>query len=185
MRRQPFSAAATSAMLSRSPTRTSAPAWRSEWARSSSRRTNARTGWPCSSSMSTIVLLTAPISPAAPVIRVGLRSGIDVSSVWLGWVSCSERSSGHRAVDAAEEVEEHGVDLCGTLLLCPVGGSRQYHRAVQSRYDIAQRAARSVRVAQGRDHVTVSHHVQRRNVDPAPPERREQFVVAFDVPVPV
>src|SRR5947209_4252107 len=60
MRRTPFSAAVTSAMLSRSPTKTSAPASRSDCARSSSRRTNARAGWPCSSSMSTITLLTPP-----------------------------------------------------------------------------------------------------------------------------
>src|SRR6266542_4622842 len=86
-----------------------------------------------------------------------------------------------RAVDAGEEVEECGVDLGGTFLLCPVSAARQYHRAVQLRRDSTQRVARPtlatqhftqrgapVRATQGGDHVAVSHHVQRGDVDPAP-----------------
>ncbi|MEV0352350.1 hypothetical protein AB0H88_41900 [Nonomuraea sp. NPDC050680] len=66
--------------------------------------------------MSTITLLTAPIWPPAPVIRMGLRSDIVVSSIWLGWVGRSG-SRGCGVVEAGEEVEECGVDLGATLLL--------------------------------------------------------------------
>ena len=51
-------------------------------------------------------------------------------------------SSGRGAVDAVEEVEECGVDLGETLLLCPVAANRQRHRAVRLRRDSAQRVVR-------------------------------------------
>jgi len=50
--------------------------------------------------------------------RVELATVLDVCtySIWLGWVGRSG-SRGCLVVEAGEEAEECGVDLCGTLLL--------------------------------------------------------------------
>jgi hypothetical protein len=66
--------------------------------------------------MSTITLLTPPTWPPAPVIRMGLRSDVVLSFIWLGWVGRSG-SRGCGVVEEVEEAEECGVDLGGTLLL--------------------------------------------------------------------
>src|SRR5215213_4564255 len=69
IRLAPCIATAMSPALVRSPTTTSAPSSLSRSARSSSRRTIARTCWPLSSSSSTTRRLTLPTPPPAPVIR--------------------------------------------------------------------------------------------------------------------
>src|SRR4249919_1123984 len=76
----------------RSPTTTSAPSSRRFSARSSSRRTRARTLWPLASNMATTLRPMAPMSPAAPVTRMGLSF-----EVFMGMSFCGVRSEDFKA----------------------------------------------------------------------------------------
>ena len=72
MRRQPSMARCIEARSVRSPSTTSAPSRRRASARSSSRRTKARTLCPLASKNSVRLRPMAPTAPAAPVTRIGL-----------------------------------------------------------------------------------------------------------------
>src|SRR4249919_3386137 len=68
----------------RSPTTTSAPSSRRFSARLSSRRTRARTLWPLASNMATTLRPMAPMSPAAPVTRMGLSFEVFMGMLFRG-----------------------------------------------------------------------------------------------------
>src|SRR5438309_2330092 len=72
MRPQPSMARCIEARSLRSPSTTSAPSRRRAWARSSSRRTKARTLCPLASRNSVRLRPIPPTAPAAPVTRIGL-----------------------------------------------------------------------------------------------------------------
>src|SRR6516162_7543234 len=72
MRLQPSTARCIEAKSARSPCMTSAPSRRRALARSSSRRTRARTLCPLASSNSVRLRPMPPTAPAAPVTRIGL-----------------------------------------------------------------------------------------------------------------
>src|SRR5207342_2432784 len=93
MRLQPSMARCTDWRSVRSPTTTSAPSSRRFSARSSSRRTSARTLWPLASNMATTLRPMAPMSPAAPVTRMGLSS-----EVFMGMLFRGVRSEDFKAV---------------------------------------------------------------------------------------
>ncbi len=98
MRRQPDTAPATSRASVRSPTTTSTPFARSASVRSSSRRTNARTGRPRRRSISTIALPTPPTRPGTPVTRIGLSEESIVGAPSV----CLTRAPGRRGARSAK-----------------------------------------------------------------------------------
>src|SRR5262245_46586061 len=90
-RRAPRTARNTSAGSSRSPITTSAPAPRKAAARSSSRRTMARTASPRSSNSPVTVRPTPPSWPAAPVTRIGPLSVILLLPELVNWHELQRR----------------------------------------------------------------------------------------------
>src|SRR3954453_3541747 len=115
MRAQPSIARCIEARSVRSPRTTSASSRRSASARSSSCRTRARTLRPLASSMAVILRPTAPISPAAPVTRIG-RSREDCIVISLNLVIAFEKLLlDHRERHWVARDEGFKSALCSTV----------------------------------------------------------------------
>src|SRR5262249_14642117 len=121
MRPQPSMARCIAARSVRSPCTTSAPSRRRASARSSSRRTKARTLCPFASRNSVRVRPMLPTAPAAPVTRIGMSCVCCV--VMLLTLGCVQKTNWHdslarwqsslphdEALDRRDDDHQHGHD---------------------------------------------------------------------------
>jgi hypothetical protein len=116
MRPQPSMVRCTEVRSVRSPSTTCAPSRRRASARSSSRRTKARTLCPLASRNSVRLRPMPPTAPAAPVTRIGL------SCLWFAVMSLTLGYFKRRTGDAARALERTAGGTPGRLrspgLLC-------------------------------------------------------------------